>query len=98
MTAANLDIIMFSVYLHLHVKTDKSKENTHAAPAKISSIILDFVKANKTVNKHAVDMTVTKILPSMPPTNIQMTTGVRSKLVIRNSINVVAVRLIRDPE
>jgi len=74
-----------------------TREVTDVAAATTSSIVLDLVNADNTKRYTTVNNVITTIRVDVALVILQITTGIRSKDVIRNNSIVRAIRLMERP-
>jgi hypothetical protein len=71
--------------------------NTYVAPARINSIVLDFVKDERMRRYEIVDSITIVIRTEIALMRLHITTGIIKRSVIRKNNSAFAVRWIKGP-
>jgi len=71
---------------------------TYVAPARTNSKVRTFISASKTKRKTALDSTTMLIRGTTDGTELQTTTGVRRRPMVRMRITALVSRFIKVPE
>jgi len=70
----------------------------YVAPARIKSVVFALVRMENTTRNDIVETITTKMRTDVVFVTLQITTGSRSRSVIRSNSNILATRRIKDPE
>jgi hypothetical protein len=90
--------IRIVAYLNMLASSLSNKTPTYVAPARIKSVVFDLVRMENTTRNDIVEIMTTKMRIDVVFVTLQITTGSRSRSVIRSNSNILATRRIKDPE